>query len=248
MTATLAHIFRHPIKSIGAEEMQSAPLQTGRVLPFDRAFAITHEGAKFTGAPEHWQSKHNFLRGVAAPELMAVTSRSDGKTITLSHPRLADIVIDPATDSAALIDWLRPLWPANRPAPVALVAAPEHGLTDMPDPFLSIGNLATLRALSDRMGIDLSPHRFRINLWVDGWPQLHERDLIGKTIRIGQASLTVTQPITRCRATCANPETGAIDAEVLDALDAAWGHTDLGVYAAVTSSGQITRGDAIKDS
>lgn len=247
MTATLAYIFRHPIKSIGVEEMENAPLQTGRVLPLDRAFAVTHEGAKFIGTPDHWQSKSNFLRGVAGPELMAVKSRTHGDKITLSHPRQPDLTLDPATDSDALVAWLRPLWPANRPDPVALVPAPEHGLTDMPQPYLSIGNLATLRALSDRMGLDLSPHRFRINLWVDGWPPLHELDLIGRTIRIGGAALKVAQPITRCRATCANPDTGAVDAEVLDALDAAWQHTDLGIYAEVTTDGQITRGDAVKE-
>jgi len=247
VTATLTHIFRHPIKSIGVEEMENAPLRTGRVLPLDRTFAVTHEGAKFTGAPAHWQSKSNFIRGVAGPELMAVTARCHDGQITLSHPRQPDLTIDPACDGPLLIDWLRPLWPANRPDPIALVPAPGHGLTDVPQPYLSIGSLSTLRALSDRVGTDLSQHRFRANLWIDGWPPLHERDLIGKHIRIGDALLKVAEPITRCRATCANPETGAVDAEVPDALDAAWQHQDFGIYAAVVEPGQITRGDAVKE-
>ena len=71
MTAQLAHIVRHPIKSVGWEEVGAASVATGQTLPWDRLWAITHEGAKVS--PGEWAPKQNFLRGVAAPPLMAVS-------------------------------------------------------------------------------------------------------------------------------------------------------------------------------
>jgi uncharacterized protein YcbX len=70
--------------------------------------------------------------------------------------------------------------------------------------------------------------------------------MIGLDIRIGTAHLRVEEPIGRCRATGANPDTGAQDADTMGALEAGYGHTDFGVFARVIGSGQIAVGNEVR--
>jgi uncharacterized protein YcbX len=243
----LAHIVRHPIKAIGWEELTRTALVPGKTILHDRTWAVAHAAATFEGQPEGWQRKMNFLRGVAGPELMAIRAELSGGRLRLSHPRRPDLDIDPddVTDRNRLVDWLRPIWPDNRPAPSHVVHVPGQPMTDVPGPWVSILSLEGLAALSRHLGSSLSIHRFRGNLWVKNWIPDAERDLIGRRLRIGDATVEVRQPITRCRATCMNPQTGAEDTETLEALKSLWGHQDFGIYAEVVEGGSVALGDAV---
>ena len=249
MTARLAHIIRHPIKSVGFEEIGNASLQQGRVLPFDRIWAVSHAAAKFDGPLADWARKMNFLRGAAAPDLMAVRleSHADGR-LSLHHPRLAPLTVDlaSAAGQADLIAWLAPLWPDTRPPLRALERVPGQALTDMAEPYLSLLSLTSLADLGATAEGPLSIHRFRGNLWVAGWQPWAERALIGKRLRIGSTLLEVAMPITRCRATCASPVTGTEDFDTLDALTRRNGDTQFGLYATVVTGGAIATGDTVE--
>ena len=104
------------------------------------------------------------------------------------------------------------LWPIDLPAPTGLYKAASAHLTDVPDPWISIATTASLKALSHRVGMKLSPHRFRGNLWLDGTDPWEEMNWVGKRLQIGEVVLDVKEQITRCKATMANPETGKRDA------------------------------------
>ena len=243
---SLAHIIRHPIKAVGYEELERASLREGRALAFDRHWAVAHQGAKFPDMPEAWASKMNFLRGVAAPELMAIRAQFDGVTLTLTHPRADAISLNPAQDEAKLLAWLAPLWPAKHPAPRGLVQVKDQALADCPEPYLSIIGLASNAALGAHLGQTLSIHRWRANLWLDGLSPFEELAWVGKRIKIGAAILEVRETITRCAATTINPDTALRDAETLDALKATRGHQLFGVYATVLASGDIARADRVE--
>jgi uncharacterized protein YcbX len=118
-------------------------------------------------------------------------------------------------------------------------------MSDAPFASVSVLNMASLRALSQKLGQDLDPRRFRGNLWLDGLAPWEEFDLMGKRLRIGDAELEVVEPIGRCRATEANPETGRRDAATLAALEDGWGHTDYGVYTMVRRAGRVAIGDTV---
>ncbi len=242
--AHLAHIVRHPIKSIGHEELAGTTLTPACPLPGDRAWAVAHAAATLG---DGWAPKMNFLRGVSGPELMAIRAETgaDGR-LTLHHPRAGRLDLDPATDGARLVDWLTPLWPEGRPAPARLVRAPKTGMGDVPQPWLAVLSMVSLRVLGRRMGQDLSIHRFRGNLWLDGLAPWEEFDLPGRRLRVGGTVLQVHERITRCKATTANPATGRFDADTLGALEDGWGHTDFGVYAEVLEGGAIARGDPVE--
>ncbi|MFN4193982.1 MAG: MOSC domain-containing protein [Tabrizicola sp.] len=245
----VALLVRHPIKSAGYETVPEAALSPGAAFPFDRVWAVAHAAARLSEPPT-WAPKLQFLRGWGSAELMAVscTSDPDRGEVTLSHPRrpTESFRPDDPADAGRLIDWLRPLWPGTRPEPARVVRVPGQALTDQDQPLLSINSTASLADLSVRMGVALSPHRFRGNIWVKGWAPWAELDLIGQEIAIGTARLRIEEPIGRCRATGANPETGVQDADTMGALEAGHGHTDFGVFARVVAGGRIAVDDEVR--
>lgn len=248
MTASLAHIFRHPIKAHGREELASVVLSAGAGLPWDRHWAVAHELSKFDASAPGWVPCANFQRGARTPAVMAIKARFDDRTgeMELRHPDLPVLRFHPATEGPRLIDWLAPISPDERFRPVALVRAPGVAMTDTDFPSVSIKNLASNAALGRHMGMDLSIHRWRGNLWLDGVAPWAEFDWIGKRLRVGSALLEVRERVGRCKATTADPETGKVNADTLGALRQVVGEQDFGVFAVVLEGGRISAGDRVE--
>jgi uncharacterized protein YcbX len=250
MAGTLAHICRHPIKSVGWEDLERVDLTPDRCLPWDRHWAITHGATRFDPRAPGWRPKQDFVRGVAAAPLMAVSARLDpaARRLRLAHPDRPVLEISPDTPegSDALVAWIAPLWPDTRPPPEQLVSAgPAQALTDQDRPLISVLNCASLRDLSGKMGQELSRHRVRGNLWVDGLTPWVEFDWIGKTIEIGPVTLRIEERIPRCLAINGNPDSGVADIDMFAALDQHYGHNDFGVFARVVGGGQVVLGDPV---
>jgi len=245
MSASVGKIVRHPIKSIGRQELTSVGLAAGKWMPFDRLWGVSHERSKLGGG---WEKKVNFLRAVTGPALMAVTAELDEttKTLTLTHPTAGTITTRPNSpdDASRLIGWLRQLWPGDLPKPTAIYRSNEGHLTDVPNPWISLNSTASLKALSQRAGVILVPHRFRGNIWIDGLDPWQEAKWVGKTIQMGGVTLAVRSQITRCKATMANPDTGRRDLDTLGLLDDL-GHQEFGVYAEVIQGGVLSVGDSV---
>jgi uncharacterized protein len=242
MTVRLTHICRHPIKAYGRETLASVRLSAGAGLPFDREWAVAHEGAQLVPG---WNPCMNFTRGAKAPALMAVTAQLDTDTrrVRLAHPVAGEITFapdDPA-DQAALIAWADPLIPPGRARPSAVVRG-GVAMTDSEFPSVSVLSLTSLAELSARMGLELSIDRWRGNLWLDGSAPWAEWSWIGQRFHLGGAVLEVVERITRCVATEVDPETGEVRGNTLAALEAAYGHQDFGVYARVIEGGDIATG------
>lgn len=243
----VAGLWRHPIKSHGAESLNRVEVTEGRSLPFDRLWAVAHDAAKLPDSG--WAPCQNFSRGAKAPGLMAITARVEETTarVSLSHPHLGEIDIDPDTEGPKLIEWAGKLIPEGRAQSARVVRAETQAWTDTPFPSISLASLASLDALSERLGRPLDPRRFRINVWIDGALPFAEFDWVGHEIEVGSARFRVEEPITRCLATTANPDTGERDADTLGALEAGWGHRDLGVYLTALTSGVIATGDEVRE-
>ncbi|MCG6884066.1 MAG: MOSC domain-containing protein [Silicimonas sp.] len=244
MTTRLAQIWRHPVKAIGREALDEVTLAPGAWLPQDRVWAIAHERAKVPGSG--WAHKINFLRGDTEPALMAIESSLDDATgeLTMSHPEAGQVRFNPENGADVFLEWIAGIWSADLPAPVSLYRGGDAHLTDVPDPWISIASLGSNRALGQRLGQDLSPHRWRANLWLDRIAPWAEKEWVGQTIAIGEVTLKIACEITRCKATMANPETGRRDADTLAALDAL-GHQEFGLYAEVVTGGTIRSGDKV---
>lgn len=243
MTARVAHIFRHPIKAIGREEVNEVELIAGQTLPGDRLWAVAHEAAKLE--ENAWNRCVNFIRGASSPSLMAVTIRSDGIRLNLRHPDRPDITIDPATDGDALVAWVAPLVADSRAAAQRLVAAPAaRGLTDTREPSISLASLASHAAVADKAAHPFQIHRWRCNIFLDGLAAWEEFDWVGRTIRLGQAEARVERRIDRCMATTVNTDTGERNVPTLEILSG-FGHQDFSVALIVTKGGMLRQGDEV---
>jgi len=246
MTARVAALWRHPIKSHGREALQSVTLEAGQTIPWDRRWAVAHEMARTDGSA--WAPCVNFSRGSKAPALMAITAQSDeaAGTVTLRHPDRPDLCLDPDREAEAFLDWVRPLMPPDRAQSARIVRVAGRGMTDTDYPSVSLINLASGTDLSRRMDQPLSPLRWRANIHLEGLAPWAERDWIGKRLRVGSAELTVREAIVRCLATTANPETGQRDADTLAALQGAFSHREFGIYAEITATGSVAIGDTVE--
>ena len=66
MTWSLAHIFRHPVKSLGEEALAEVYLEAGKPLPYDRRWAIAHGAAEDVRG---WAGSKNFVTQTHVPKM-----------------------------------------------------------------------------------------------------------------------------------------------------------------------------------
>jgi uncharacterized protein YcbX len=141
--------------------------------------------------------------------------------------------------------WLAPIIGEEARGGLNVLQAPDTWrFMDHPLGAVSILNLASLRELGERMGMELDPLRFRANVYVEGWPAWVENDWVGRELMVGWAKAKVYKPIVRCAATHVNPVTAERDADVVKALFDHYGHMLCGIYLHVTASGRVGLGDA----
>jgi uncharacterized protein YcbX len=147
----------------------------------------------------------------------------------------------------AFAAWLSRMLPQDDVrGPLRVVTAPgAHRFTDHPKGQVSVVNLASVRDLSQRMGVELDPLRFRANVYVDGWAPWVENEWTGRPMMLGWAQADVFKPIVRCAATHVDPTTAERDLDVVKALFDNYGHMHCGIYLTVTSPGRVSVGDAV---
>lgn len=238
-------IWRHPIKSHGRETLERVSLNAGQSMPYDRLWAIAHDAAKLDG--QAWAPCQNFSIGAKTPALAAITAKLDEatQTITLRHPDRPDLTVQPDSESAKLIEWVRPLCDPKRALPAQVVKLEERGFTDTPFASISINSVASHAAVEAIAGTPLQPARWRGNFWFEGASAWEEFSWVGRELRLGTARLKVLDRIKRCMATTANTDTGVRDVETLKALNTL-DHQHFGIYASVIQSGEVALGDQLE--
>ena len=100
-------------------------------------------------------------------------------------------------------------------------------------------NLASVREMERGLGRPIDPLRFRANLYLEGLTPWAEFGWLDKELRIGEARLSVFARTSRCEATNVDPATGARDMAIPAHLMRTWGHQDFGIYAKISSGGEI---------
>ncbi len=248
---TVAAICRYPVKGLGGERLESTCLSEMGV-DFDRTLALP-TGAIPLRPSGTWTTYDAFHTLIGKAELARSTAKivgdpagPDGRVddfVEIAHPDQGVVRI-PIYDSEPRPDRAAGTW-----APLSDAdTEPVHcgvPLWDVAEASVSIINLATIRALSEQVGVELDPTRFRANIYLEGLPEWHEFDLIGRHLRVGDAEVAVFAPIERCRATSARPGGSEWDVNVPGALASHFGHIFCGLYARVTRPGFVSMGDPI---
>jgi len=250
MDATIASLYRHPIKGFTPERLTSVTLETGACFPCDRLYAVEDGPSGFDPAAPAHLSKMKFTVLAKIPAVARARTAYDEASGVLSakaegHP---DFAGDPRTAAgrAAFETWLADFLGEDASGPLRLIEGPgAHRFMDSKSGFVSIVNLASVRDLSQRVGRELDPLRFRANLYVEGWPAWVENDWTGRTLTIGGATAQILKPIVRCAATHVDPDTGERDADLVKALFDNYGHMFCGIYLTVTSGGAVGEGDGV---
>lgn len=253
----VTEIFRHPIKSFGWERLNAAALSAGAAMPHDRIYAITHGASAPEASSGAWARCHEFARVTNAPKLAALQIAFDPETdvIEAAHPEAAPLRAELSTEAGrrALADWAAPLMAPAVKGPFAIIRADERvALTDADGPYISVHSHASRRAIEAAAGGPLDLRRFRANFWIDAedgadaLTPFAEHAWAGREATLGAARIRFVEPISRCAATAANPETGARDRRVTPALDTLTGDRAFGVLAEVLTPGLVREGAALR--
>lgn len=243
----LEEIRRNPVKGLGQEVLQSTLLTAGRPIGWDRVWAVTHGNSEFDEENPVWVRSRNHVIQTTSPALAQITCRYDEASgeLTLAHPDLGEVTANPVANGQRIADWLAPIAAPSGPPPYRIVSIPGGNLHDFEDTHLSIGNLASLRALEEMAGMTLERIRFRMNLWIDGAAPWEEFDWGGQEIALGDTRLKITGRVKRCNATNADPQTGKRNTDIPKLLHERFGHLDFGLYAQVIQGGEIKIGDRV---
>ena len=250
MNGHVAAIFRHPVKGFTPEPLDRVRLAPGEGFPHDRQWAVENGPCGFDPEAPAFIPKQRFTVLAQIERVAAARTRLDPETGVLhatapGAPEIAARLTD-AAGRDALAAWLTGLLGDEARGPLKVIEAPgEYRFTDHPLGQISIINLASLRDLGQKMGVELDPLRFRANLYVEGWPAWVENDWTGKAMMAGWAAVQVFKPIVRCAAVDVDPATAVRDLDITRALFDTYGHMNCGVYVRVTSAGEVGLGDAV---
>lgn len=249
-------IYRYPVKGLSAESLERVTLTPGECLPHDRRFAIARPDTQFDPSRPEWLPKTKFFMLMRDAVLAQLQTRFDAPSGMFTIARdgeqlLAANITNPdgrRAIEAFFVEFL------NEPLPHApkVVEALGHTFSDAKQKpnsstykYVSIVNLASVRALEQVLGATIDPIRFRANLYIDGVPAWTEFDWVDSEMKIGGARVRVVSRTTRCAATTVNPSTAKRDLEIPIALQRQFGHHCMGVYAQVIDGGDVAIGSAV---
>jgi uncharacterized protein YcbX len=251
MGARIAGLYRYPVKGLSPERLPSAMLAEGAYFPGDRVFAIENGPSGFDAENPRHQPKTKFLMLMMNESLARLTTRYDDATSTLVIAERGEERVrgDLTTREGRLAveAFFRRFVPKElRGPPKALQAPAGFRFTDSRTGFVSIINLASVRALESAVGAPVDPLRFRANVYVEDLEPWAEFDLVGRKLETDSGvQFEVTSRIQRCAATNVDPATGQRDMEIPKTLLRSFGHVDCGIYAKVLGGGALREEDSL---
>lgn len=248
-SASIAGIYRYPVKGLSPEPLQRVALGVGQTLPADRRYAIENGPSGFDPADPVWRPKSHYLMLMRNERLAGYRTRFDDRTNILTIRKDGEVVAAADLESAAGRSTIEQFFVTHfaddLKGPPKLLSGGGHSFSDDVRKLVSIINLASVAAIETMIDVPVNPLRFRANLYLSGWPAWHEFDLVGESFAIGDVRLKVVKTITRCAAINVDPETAARDLEIPQALMRRLGHNECGIYAEVIADGTIATGDAV---
>ena len=226
----VAALYRYPVKGFTPEECGTLSVLDGGRIAGDRVLGIRFANSAVSG--DAWGTKHEFVALVNTPGLALLQLGFDHKALRLRITSRGEVLADEPLDdggrqriAAAIENYV-----------LELV---ENPLASHPDrlPLRVVGDGVTPRFQDDQAGFvtlhgreslealaaaahspELSEHRFRSNIAIEGLRPWEEQSWVGRKIRIGEVDFEAVAPKGRCLATHANPLTGERDLPIMKML------------------------------
>lgn len=247
----VAALYRYPVKGLSPEPVGRVSLKAGEYFSGDRLYAIENGPSGYDPAAPVHQPKIKFLMLARNARLAALATRYNDATKTLTIERAGRLLVaaELATEAgrATIARLLEAVCADEMRGPARLLRAVNgFRFTDSRSGFVSLINLASVRAIAHSVGRSLDPLRFRANLYVSGLQPWEEFSFVGKKLRAGSIVIEPIKAIDRCFAIDVAPGHGTRDTNLLSLMERAFGHHDCGLYARVIAGGEIGLGDELR--
>jgi len=253
MAGEIRGLYVYPVKGLSPQELPHVTLEPGCGVPHDRGFALARPGGKYTPDLAEPLPKTQFLMLARDAALAGFRTHFDPTSGVLRVDRDDHTVLEAelTTDDGAEAVSTFFAEALGLSTPPVLAHVDGRRFTDVSvvsDAMMnavSLVNLASVRALAERLDMPLDPRRFRANIYFDGLPPFSERALVDEEITVGDLRLRGVLATKRCAATQVNPDTAERDVDLPRRLHEEFGHNEMGVYAEVLDGGTIHPGDVI---
>jgi len=243
-------LYRYPVKGFSPEPVNQAAIEAGGTMPFDRAFAIENGPIGFDPAAPAYYPKARFLMLMKNERIAEFTTRFDEATGVLRVFRGGALLVEGSLSTnegrAKIEEWVAENFREELRGRPKILSAPGHSFSDKKAKVLHLVNLASVRALEERIGRRVDPLRFRPSILIDGAPAWDELGWERKEIRFPNLICKGESRTKRCAATNVDPQTGRRDMAIPAALDSLYGHMDFGIYLIAGSKGTLAAGDAVE--
>ncbi|WP_159500918.1 MOSC domain-containing protein [Microbacterium sp. 18062] len=258
----VAALYRHPVKGFTPEERSELVVQADGRVEGDRVLAFRFASdvdPQERDGMDYWPKS----RGLALMEFPSLArlrlryddvahrvSLTDGEHLSVDAPldeegrrRLEDAVTSFVLSSP---DARR--LEADGVLPLRLMGdGTTSRFQDRPRGFVSLHGSASVAAVDAVAPAPVDDRRFRSNIVVSGTAAWDELNWVGR-VRIGDVSFDAQQPIGRCAAIMANPDTGVRDARLLRTLTTEFdqGEPTLGILLLpADGAGTVRVGDEV---
>lgn len=252
-------LYVYPVKGLSGQQLDQVTLEKQSGFPGDREYALARPDGDYRPGSGKAFPKTQFFMLARDERLAGLTTHLAPATQRFTVTVGGHVVHEASWGeeegrhaSAGFFARVLDL----RPGQVPLIAQ-ETGrrftdvsvVSDTMMHAVSIINLASVRALEERVGRSLDPLRFRANVYVDGWPAFAELGLlgdspsIGKEIRLGNVRFRAVLNTRRCAATEVDPRTARRDIAVPRMILEHYGHGEMGFYGETLDYGDLGVGD-----
>jgi uncharacterized protein YcbX len=230
MTATIASLWRYPVKSMLGERRERVRLEQRGVVG-DRVFAVRDEAGKFGSG----KTTRRFQR---MDGLFRFRARYDGDTPLITFPDSVTLGGDDMAVHERLSDVLGRIVHLAREEDIThFDAAPIH--------LITTASLRALGALLSRGRIDERRFRSNIVIEMDG-EDFSEDAWVGREVLLGtEVRLRITAQTERCVMVGMTQDELVDEPNILRTL-AHMREACLGVYADVLSPGSLRVGDQVR--
>jgi uncharacterized protein YcbX len=246
----IAEIYRYPVKGLSAEPMERVSIGVGKVIPYDRAYALENGPSTFDPDDPKWTTKNAYLMLMRHERLALLHTAFDTETHTLTIRRDGVVVaqgrLDQEEGKRAIEAFFSAFSAEDLRGPVKILNVPGFSFQDTSTGMVvSVINLASVRDLGEKIGAFVHPLRFRANLYVEDLPAWEEYSWIGRAVTIGSMRLVGSKRIDRCAAVNVDPVTAARDFNLPRKLMQIYDSVDCGIYLKVFEAGEFAVGDEI---
>lgn len=242
----VSSLYIYPVKALSAQRLDTVQVSPERGFPFDRVFALAHHDGDLRRKPSE-PLKPGFHMLTLDPRLAGLRTECDPKTGQFRAYVQGHLVLSCDLSSASGRSQAAKFFAAVLDLPddktPIMTQAQDHNYSYLDSSSCHIINLASVRDLSERAGVEIDPLRFRANLYLDTDDPWAEFDWIGGELAIGDdVRIRPSRRAARCAATEVNRVSAVRDLPIPRLIKRFYGHTDFGVYAAITRGGLLEPG------